>query len=338
MAFLGRVCTQESFQYLGSLLNSISNDMILACAQVTATGERTAQSVRHRVNEMREELCWLVTLLSRLMTESDGDSGETPSVPQAINTLVALEHGTMVVDVVKLVLQLLEWENEILRSSATSDQRLSELSPLVSVALRTFLRRCDQPTQQHALTYNPLIYSLSLSLSLSRSLIHLLNHRWSETYLFPDPRYTSPELLSVYGCEQTQGGMSLLSFVIDTSILTLMYYRWDDDVCISAAQLLLSLSKRSTSQTFGSIANVVHTLPQWPQLLQCFQHNPTAVASSEPASFSIQLSATGKRILTQAVVQFSASLDDASFAAVLHPCRVRLHRVDALLRMCNLTP
>jgi hypothetical protein len=148
--------------------------------------------------------------------------------------------------------------------------------------------------------------------------------------LFPDPLYSAPELLREYGCERSQGGIGVLSYVLDKAVVNLMFYRWDDDVCIATARLLLMLSKRSRTQhSFASLASVVHRLPQWPQLLQCFLHNPTSVASSgtEPASFAVQLSATAKRYLVQAIIQFADSNESESFSNITEPIRVLLHQV-----------
>jgi hypothetical protein len=76
MSFLGRICVAEAFQYLGSMLTSITSDLFEASNQMILSGAHASSALQHRLNEAREEICWLIMLVSRLLTESDGESGE----------------------------------------------------------------------------------------------------------------------------------------------------------------------------------------------------------------------------------------------------------------------
>lgn len=64
-------------------MNSISTDLVLACAQLTSSNthgrDSGSQALQHRVNELREELSFLIQLISYFLIESDTSSGEVLS-------------------------------------------------------------------------------------------------------------------------------------------------------------------------------------------------------------------------------------------------------------------
>eukprot|EP01094_Clydonella_sp_ATCC50884_P003052 TRINITY_DN12344_c0_g1_i2.p1 TRINITY_DN12344_c0_g1~~TRINITY_DN12344_c0_g1_i2.p1 ORF type:complete len:617 (-),score=206.78 TRINITY_DN12344_c0_g1_i2:196-1848(-) len=172
----------------------------------------------------------------------------------------------MLVQLFHLMRCLIEWEDNVLRAGVDHSRAL--LSPLLSLALMRFL------------------------------------HRWSMTYLFPDPRYSAPALLKEYGSDTRQGGKELLQLVLEKVLHNCTFYRWDADVCAASAQLFLSLSNHSRLFSVGDGGSdaLLCTSDTFARLMECFEQHATA-DSSASSPVSIPLPEKCKQLMARALTQ-----------------------------------